>query len=131
MKLLDQVRQVARVKHFSYRTEQAYVYWAERFIRFLGIRHPVIMGAPEGEQFLTHLAVHDNVAASAQNQAVLAVRPLPNPSVEASRMATLLSRSTVCLRPRRGRFPSIRITAPPAAPWRPGHAFPSAPPARG
>ena len=40
MKLLDQVRQVARVKHYSYRTEQCYVHWAERFIRFHGIKHP-------------------------------------------------------------------------------------------
>ena len=51
MKLLEQVRQVARVKHFSYRTEQAYVYWIERFIRYHGIRHPDTMGAPEVEAF--------------------------------------------------------------------------------
>jgi Phage integrase, N-terminal SAM-like domain len=70
MKLLDQVRQAARVKHFSYRTEQAYVYWCERFIRFHGIRHPNTMGAPEVEQFLTHLAVDGRVAASTQNQAL-------------------------------------------------------------
>ena len=70
MKLLDQVRQTARVKHFSYRTEQAYVHWIERFIRYQGIRHPNTMGAPEVEQFLTHLAVAGRVAASTQNQAL-------------------------------------------------------------
>jgi integron integrase len=70
MKLLDRLRQVARVKHFSYRTEQAYAYWAERYIRFHGIRHPTAMGAAEVEQFLTHLAVHGRVAASTQNQAL-------------------------------------------------------------
>src|SRR5262245_40550182 len=70
MKLLDQVRQVARVKHFSYRTEQCYVHWAERYIRFHGIRHPNTMGAPEVEAFLTHLAVDGRVAASTQNQAL-------------------------------------------------------------
>jgi site-specific recombinase XerD len=73
MKLLDQVRQAARVKHFSYRTEQAYVYWAERYIRFHGIRHPNTMGAAQVEAFLTHLAVEGNVAASTQNQALAAL----------------------------------------------------------
>jgi integron integrase len=70
MKLLDQVRQIARVKHLSYRTEQAYVYWIERYIRFHGIRHPNTMAAPEVEAFLTDLAVHGKVAASTQNQAL-------------------------------------------------------------
>ena len=57
MKLLDHVRETARVKHFSYRTEQAYVYWAVRYIRFHGIKHPNTMAAPEVEAFLTHLIV--------------------------------------------------------------------------
>jgi hypothetical protein len=70
MKLLEQVRQAARVKHFSYRTEQAYVYWIERYIRFHGIRHPNTMGAAEVAKFLTHLAVDGCVAASTQNQAL-------------------------------------------------------------
>jgi site-specific recombinase XerD len=70
MKLLDQVRQAVRVKHFSYRTEQCYVHWIERFIRFHGIRHPNTMGAPEVESFLTSLAVQNHVAASTQNQAL-------------------------------------------------------------
>ena len=73
MKLLDQVRHTARVKHFAYRTEQAYVYWAERYIRFHHIRHPNTMGAAEVEQFLTHLAVHGQVSASTQNQALAAL----------------------------------------------------------
>ena len=49
MKLLDEVRHVARVKHMAYRTEKAYVYWVERFIRFHEIRHPNTMGTPEVE----------------------------------------------------------------------------------
>lgn len=73
MKLLEQVRQSARVKHFSYRTEKAYVYWAERYIRFHGIRHPNLMGTEEIEQFLTHLAVDGHVSASTQNQALAAL----------------------------------------------------------
>ena len=67
MKLLDRVRHTARVKHYSYRTEQCYLYWIERFIRFHGIRHPDTMGEPEVEAFLTHLAVNDHVSASTQN----------------------------------------------------------------
>lgn len=73
MKLLEHVRQVARVKHFSYRTEQCYAHWIERFIRFHRMRHPNTMGASEAEQFLTHLAVEGLVAASTQNQALAAL----------------------------------------------------------
>jgi len=70
MKLLDRIRQAARAKHFSYRTEQCYVYWAERYIRFHGIRHPDTMGEAQVEAFLTHLAVDGRVSASTQNQAL-------------------------------------------------------------
>src|SRR5262245_51836454 len=66
MKLLDQVRHAVRAKHYSYRTEQAYVFWIERFIRHHGIRHPGTMGTAEVEQFLAHLAVERHVAASTQ-----------------------------------------------------------------
>src|SRR5262245_46161991 len=70
MKLLDQVRHVARVKHFSYRTEQCYIYWVTRYIRYQGLRHPNTLSTKEVEQFLTHLAVDGNVSASTQNQAL-------------------------------------------------------------
>ena len=68
-RLLDRVRERIRVKHYSIRTEQAYVDWIRRFILFHGKRHPQEMGAPEVEAFLTHLAVAGRVAASTQNQA--------------------------------------------------------------
>jgi len=68
-KLLDQVRGKIRLKHYSIRTEQAYVDWIRRFILFFGKRHPRDLGAAEVEQFLTHLAVEGNVAASTQSQA--------------------------------------------------------------
>ena len=68
-KLLDQVRERLRVKHYSIRTEQVYVDWIKRFIWFQGKRHPKDMGAREIEAFLTHLAVKGKVAASTQNQA--------------------------------------------------------------
>ena len=69
-KLLDQVRDAIHLKHYSIRTEQAYVDWVRRFILFHDKRHPAEMGAAEIEAFLTHLAVNKNVAASTQNQAV-------------------------------------------------------------
>ncbi len=72
-KLLDQVRDVLRRKHYAIRTEQAYLAWIKRFILFHHKRHPQEMGVPEIEAFLTHLAVQENVAASTQNQALSAL----------------------------------------------------------
>jgi hypothetical protein len=68
-KLLDQVRDKIRLKHYSLRTEQAYVDWIRRFILFHDKQHPLQMGAQDIEAFLTHLAVVGKVAASTQNQA--------------------------------------------------------------
>jgi len=72
-KLLDQVRDVLRFKHYSLRTERTYCDWIARFIRFHGKRHPSEMGAQEVGQFLTHLAREGKVAASTQNQALSAL----------------------------------------------------------
>lgn len=72
-KLLDEVRERIRFKHYSIRTEKSYVDWIRRFILFHGKRHPRDMGAPEVEAFLTHLAARKNVAASTQNQAFSAL----------------------------------------------------------
>jgi integron integrase len=72
-RLLDQVRARIRVKHYSIRTERAYVDWIRRFILFHGKRHPRDMGGPEVEAFLTHLAVERGVSASTQNQAKAAL----------------------------------------------------------
>ncbi|WP_036243031.1 integron integrase [Methylobacter luteus] len=69
-KLLDQVRERIRVKHYSIRTEKQYVQWIKRFILFHGKRHPQEMGVSEVEAFLTHLAVEGKVSASTQNQAL-------------------------------------------------------------
>ena len=68
-RLLDQVRDQIRLKHYSLRTEQSYCDWVKRFILFHGNRHPAELGAAEVEAFLTHLAVQGRVAASTQNQA--------------------------------------------------------------
>jgi integron integrase len=73
LKLLDQVRQAIRIKHYSYRTEQTYVDWIRRFILFHNKKHPKDMGIAEVEAFLGHLAVVGNVAASTQNQALSAL----------------------------------------------------------
>ena len=67
------MRTVIRRKHYSIRTEEAYVLWIKRFILFHNKRHPNEMSAPEIEAFLTHLAVDLNVAASTQNQALNAL----------------------------------------------------------
>jgi integron integrase len=72
-RLLDQVRETTRRLHYSIRTEDAYVLWIRRFILFHGKRHPLEMGEPEVVEFLTHLAVHEDVAASTQNQALAAL----------------------------------------------------------
>lgn len=59
--LLDQVRERCRVKHFSLRTEQAYVHWIRRLIVLHDKRHPREMGGPEVEALLIHLAVQEKV----------------------------------------------------------------------
>ncbi len=73
MKLIDQVKVVIRKKHYSYRTEQAYVEWIKRFILFHGKRHPLEMGEQEISQYISYLAVRQNVAAGTQNQALCAI----------------------------------------------------------
>ena len=73
VRLLDQVRGACRVRHYSLRTEQAYVYWARKFILANGKRHPREMGGVEVTAFLTHLATEANVAAGTQNQALSAI----------------------------------------------------------
>lgn len=72
-RLLDRVRDVLRVQHYSYRTEQAYVGWIRRFILFHEKRHPAEMGGEEVERFLTWLATNQSVAASTQTQALSAL----------------------------------------------------------
>jgi integrase len=69
-KLLDQVRDAIRLKHYSIRIEETYVDWIKRFILFHGQRHPRHMGTPEIEAFLTHLAMDRKVTSSTQNQAL-------------------------------------------------------------
>lgn len=72
-KLLDQVRTAIRTRHYSLRTEQAYIHWTKRFIFYHGKRHPKDMGAAEVESFLSHLATDRDVSASTQNQALAAL----------------------------------------------------------
>lgn len=72
-KLLDQLRESLRLRHYSLRTEDAYVDWVRRFILFHGKQHPREMGGEEVQAFLTHLAVDRNVSPSTQNQAKAAL----------------------------------------------------------
>ncbi len=70
---MDRVREELRLRRYSYRTEQSYVAWILRYIRFHDRRHPAEMGAGEVREFLNHLAVKRGVAASTQNQALNAL----------------------------------------------------------
>lgn len=72
-KLMNQVREVLRYHHYAIRTEQSYVQWILKFIKFNGTRHPKEMGKPEIEGFLSHLAINRKVAVSTQNQAFNAI----------------------------------------------------------
>jgi integron integrase len=72
-KLLDQMREALRSRHYSRRTEQTYCHWVKRYIHFHNVRHPAEMAEPEINAFLTHLAVKEKVAASTQNQALSAL----------------------------------------------------------
>jgi integron integrase len=72
-KLLDQVRQLMRLRHYSIRTEDAYVGWIRRYILFHGKRHPRELGEEDVSKFLTSLAIEGRVAASTQNQALNAL----------------------------------------------------------
>jgi len=68
-RLLDQTRDILRLKHYFIRTEQSYLSWIKRYIIFHDKRHPKDMGRPEIEAFLADLVVNGNISASTQNQA--------------------------------------------------------------
>jgi hypothetical protein len=72
-RLLDQMRDCIRYKHYSLRTEKAYLFWVRHFIRFHGLTHPKTMGGPEIEGYLTHLATVRKVAPSTHKQALAAI----------------------------------------------------------
>ena len=108
-RLLDRVRDAIARRHYSYRTEQAYIHWIKRFIYFSGKRHPGEMGAEEVTEFLNHLARERDVAAATQNQALSAllflyreVLATPLPWLDAlerakrpARLPTVLTRAEV------------------------------------
>jgi hypothetical protein len=97
MKLLDQTRQLLRAG----RTEQAYLYWIEQYVRFCktpqGFRHPAQLGAAEVEQWLTHLAAERHASAGTQNQA----------------LGTVLFLSRVVLQQNLGSLDAVRAALPP------------------
>jgi integron integrase len=72
-KLMDQIRQAIRTRHYSPRTEETYVHWIKRFIFFHNKRHPAEMAEAEIARFLSNLATESHVSASTQNQALNAV----------------------------------------------------------
>jgi len=72
-KLADRLREAIRLRGYSIRTEKAYLHWNERFVHFHKLRHPATMGVHKIEAFLTYLAVHEQVSASTQHQALSAI----------------------------------------------------------
>ena len=72
-RLLDLLRAAIRARHYSRKTERAYVGWVRRFVRFHEMRHPREMGEAEIVAFLTHLAIHGRVSPSTHNQALSAL----------------------------------------------------------
>jgi integrase len=90
-KLLEQVRSAIRLRHYSRRTEEAYVRWVRRFVLFHGKMHPSTLASAEITAFLSHLAVREKVAAATQNQALNAIlflyRLLEQPFPELERVA--------------------------------------------
>lgn len=73
IKLMDQLKQAIRVRHYSYRTEQAYSMWVRNFIHFHQLQHPKTLSEKDVSTFLTHLAVNKRVAPNTQNQALNAL----------------------------------------------------------
>ena len=94
-RLLDQLREVLRYKHYSLRTEEAYLYWVKFFVRWHGrnsqVRHPREMGVTEVQQFLSMLTTQRNVSVSTHNQALSALlflyreAPVARPSANATK----------------------------------------------
>lgn len=68
-RLLNQIRQTMRARHYSFSTEKSYIHWIRRYILFHGKRHPINMGEKEIIQFLSHLAIKKRISVSTQNQA--------------------------------------------------------------
>ena len=98
-KLLEQVRDYLRVKHYSLRTEESYLGWIKRFILFHGKRHPDELGSDAIRAFLTDLAVRGEVAASTQNQALSALLFLYRQILGRTDMTRLLDGVTPAKRP--------------------------------
>ena len=97
-KLLDQVRDAIRLKHYSIRTKQAYIGWIKRYIFFQDVRHPAEMGAAEVEAFLTHLAVPGTTPRSSSSRGSSAAC-VPTRTRPASSATPSVTRSKIRLAP--------------------------------
>src|SRR2546428_9526188 len=73
LRLLAQLRQAIRVRHYSRRTEEAYVFWVRRYVRSGGLRHPGDLGPRDVREFLTALAERERLSAASQSQAASAL----------------------------------------------------------
>lgn len=102
MKLEEQIRRAIRTKHYSLKTEDAYVSWFKRFVRWHGLKHPLEIGEREVESFLSYLANERHVSASTQNQAFSALLFLYGAVLERP-----LQRVDACRAKRPARIPCV------------------------
>ncbi len=95
-RLLQRVHEAIRVRHYSRRTEEAYVHWIKRLIYFHGKRHPETMGEAEVTAFLNHLAAERHVAAATQNQALSAILFLYREVIKEAARAAGIAKQVSC-----------------------------------
>ena len=104
--LVDEVRKKIRLRHYSYRTEQAYVAWVKRYVRFHKLTHPNNLGDDAIEEFLAYLATTRGVSASTQNQALAALLSLYQHVLGKSTQQLTFTRRAL-----RNVFPSFSVAA--------------------
>jgi len=99
-KLLEQLAEALHIRHYSYRTEEAYVDWVRRYILFHKKRHPASMGVEEIREFLAHLAEERNVAASTHTAPAVGAGGIrqPVPSCSCTAKSCIRSSNRSCLR---------------------------------
>lgn len=114
-KLLNQVRDAIRVRHYGIRTEDAYVYWMKRFILFHGKQHPRALNAAAVSAFLSHLAADGKVSASTQNQTLSALpAPVPDSRNRRHRAGGAIMVASTANKKPAAPSPVLRVRLPPS-----------------
>ena len=112
-KIAVRLRDAIRLRGYSIRTEKACLHWHERFVRFHKLRRPSTMGAPEFEAFLTYLTSHEQVSASSQNQALVALLFLSQEvlCIPLGDVHALRAKKSTCVQPYLNHDECLRILA--------------------